>query len=261
MCPLPIQTLQREERLSDRVARQLEELILTKVLQADERLPSERELGELFGVSRTVVREATQRLSARGLLDIRTGNGVFVSAPSGEAVTKSLGLLLRLRGGEFLVKDLHDVRRVLEIAIAERAAEHSTAEDISTLSDILTRLDEAVGDHVTIAELDGEFHRALAVGAHNPLFLILLDSIGEILRTIRRMALEDPETYQKSQYHHHNIFDSIQSKDPQKARVAMAEHLDQSEATIRGLLNTQGPVLSQLLNFERATASGTNQAE
>ena len=127
MCSLPIQALRREERLSDRVAKQLEELILTEVLQAEERLPAERELAEMFGVSRTVVREATQNLSARGLLDVKSGNGVFVSAPSTEAVAQSLGLLLRLRGGDFLVEDLHDVRRVLEIAIAERAARNSTA--------------------------------------------------------------------------------------------------------------------------------------
>jgi DNA-binding FadR family transcriptional regulator len=261
MGSLPIETLTREERLSDRVAKQLENLIVAEVLRTEERLPAERELAEMFGVSRTVVREAMQKLSARGLLDVRTGHGAYVTAPSPDAVAHSLTLLLRLRGGDFLVEDLHDVRRVLEIAIAERAAMHSTEEDVAELAILLEQLDQSEGDHASIGRLDVEFHRALAVGSHNPLFLILLDSIGEILQTIRRVALEDPETYQKSQQHHHRIFEAVRSKDPQQAREAMAAHLDQSEATIRGLVKSQSPVLSQLLEAGLATASGGHAGE
>lgn len=244
MNELPIQALKREDRLSVRVAQQLEELVVNSVLKTGQRLPPERELAEMFGVSRTVVREAIHNLGAKGLLQVRTGGGSYVSSPSKDSVVESLILFLRYREGGFLVEDLHDGRRVLETAIAARAAERATDEDISDLEDTLQRMEEAEGDHEAIADLDVEFHRVLAVAAHNPLFIILLDSIGELLVALRRMALQDPDTFRKSQYHHRNIVEKVKSKDSQQAREAMDAHLDQSEDTMRRVLKTHGHLQS-----------------
>jgi len=236
---LPVQALKREERLSGRVAKQLEDLILGGVLETGQRLPAERELAEMFGVSRTVIREAVHNLAARGLLDARGSTGTLVSGPTTDSVAQSLSLLLRYRAEGFLVEHLHEVRRFLEVEIAARAAERVTDEDIADLQDILHRMENATNDVEASANLDVEFHQALAVATHNPLFIILLDSIGDMLLEIRYMSLRDPQTAPKALYHHRNVLEKVKSKDPTQARLAMVAHVDQSEDTMRGVLKSQ----------------------
>jgi len=237
---LPIQALEREERLSDRVAKRLEDLILEDELKTGQKLPPEREIAELFSVSRTVVREAIHTLAAKHLVEVRSGSGTFVSGPSTDSVAASLGLLIRSMDESILVDGLHEVRQVLEIAVAGRAAERATAEDISDIQGIHHRMRDAAGDDEAIATLDVEFHRALAVATHNLLFTILLDSIADPLLAIRRLALEDPDTYGKSLDHHRDILDRVMDRDPQGAREAMSAHLYQSENTMRGIVRARG---------------------
>lgn len=246
MDDLPIQAIEREERLSNRVAKRLEELIISGVLKSEEMLPSERELGEMFGVSRTVVREAIHNLAARDLVEIRAGSGSYVMGPTTKSVSEALSLLLRSRTKDFLVDDLHEVRRVLETEIAGLAADRATEEDVKTLEANLRRLADAndAQDHETCANLDVEFHRGLAVGTQNPLFLILLDSLDDLLLAIRRIALQDPATFQKATYHHREILEKVKGGDPLGARTAMSAHLDQSEDTMRGVLRTHGHLQS-----------------
>jgi GntR family transcriptional repressor for pyruvate dehydrogenase complex len=239
MADLPIKALKREERLSDRAAKALESLIVGGVLKSGSRLPPERELAAMFGVSRTVIREAVQNLAARGLLEVRLGDGTVVTGPSADSVSESLRLLLRSQDTGIAIEHLHEVRRVLEVEIAERAAERATDEDISDLGAIVQEL-EAQRDVEASARLDVEFHRALAVAAHNPLFIILLDSIGGLLLAIRRTSFDHPETASKARYHHRNIFEQVTRRDPGAARQAMSSHLDESEDTMRSVLKNSG---------------------
>jgi len=241
MMDLPIQPITREERLSDRVAKQLEELILRGLLKTGLKLPSERELADLFGVSRTVIREAVHNLSARGLLEARAGGGgTFVRAPSTDSVTDSLSLLLRSRSEDYYIEHLHEVRRVLEVEIAGLAAERASEQDLKKLEAILQQMEESREDHEVSATLDVEFHKTLAVAARNPIFLILLESIGDILLEIRRLSLKDPETVPKALFHHRNVLESVKTRDPQLAREAMAAHIAQSVDTMRSVLKPEG---------------------
>lgn len=232
----PVQALRREERLPERVARQLQDLIVQGVIKTGVRLPTERELAEMFGVSRTVVREAIHSLAARGLLEVRTGGGTYVSSPCTESVTQSLSLLLRVRTEDFVLEHLREARRVLEVEIAGRAAERATEEDIADLEDILRRTQEALDDRDALAKADVEFHRALAVSTHNPLYLILLESISDLLMEIRRISLQDIETMQRALYHHRDVFEKVKSRNPDEARRAMDAHMDQADASLRSIL-------------------------
>src|SRR5947208_15331599 len=87
--------IRRGARLSDRVAAQLQESIVTRGLQPGDRLPSERELGDQFGVSRTVIREAVRALAAKGVIEVRTGSGLRVAAVNAAAVSEAISLYLR----------------------------------------------------------------------------------------------------------------------------------------------------------------------
>src|ERR1051325_7140710 len=88
----------RSPRLSDKVAAQLLASIKSGQLSAGSRLPSERELGEQFGVSRTVIREAISSLAARGVIEVRSGSGVHVAAVNAAQVSEQMSLFLRGRG-------------------------------------------------------------------------------------------------------------------------------------------------------------------
>jgi GntR family transcriptional repressor for pyruvate dehydrogenase complex len=213
----------REPRLSDKVADMMLETILSKRLEIGDRLPSERELGEQFGVSRTVIREAVRALVAKGVIEVRSGSGLRVAAVAPEAVSESMSLFLR--GGSIDFEKVHEVRALLEVHLAGMAAERAAPEDIAALCAVHERMESTTGDVEAAAADDLEFHRTIARATHNELYLILMDSIGTSLIDIRRANLGSgaaPMTLA----HHARILDRITAHDPNGAREAMAAHLE-----------------------------------
>jgi GntR family transcriptional repressor for pyruvate dehydrogenase complex len=213
----------REPRLSDKVADVMLQTILSRRLQPGDRLPSERELGEQFGVSRTVVREAVRALVAKGVIEVRSGSGLRVAAVDAAAVTESMSLFLR--GGTLDFEKVHEVRALLEVHIAGLAAERATEGDITRLREVHERMEREAGDVESAARDDLEFHRAIASGTQNDLFLLLMDSIGSTLIEIRRENLASgsaPMTLDQ----HGRVLDRIAARDSPGARAAMASHLE-----------------------------------
>ena len=213
----------REPRLSDKVADLMLETILSRRLKVGDRLPSERELGEQFGVSRTVVREAVRALAAKGVIEVRSGSGLRVAAVDAAAVRESISLFLR--GGPIDLQRVHEVRAVLEVHIAGLAAERATPSDIARLHDAHDHMTAASDDVEDAAHDDLEFHRAIAMATHNDLFLLLLDSIAGVLIDIMRENLGSGSTPMTLEQHR-RILDSIVAGDVEGAGVAMASHLE-----------------------------------
>jgi GntR family transcriptional regulator, transcriptional repressor for pyruvate dehydrogenase complex len=224
----------RSPRLSDKVAAQLLASIKSGQLTAGSRLPSERELGEQFGVSRTVIREAISSLAARGVIEVRSGSGVHVAAVNAAQVSEQMSLFLRGRGLIEYAK-IHEVRTTLEIRTARLAAERATDEDIRELRESCDRM-EALGTDVEKASLeDVEFHRILARATQNELFLVMLDSIGDVLLEIRRATLGVPGRLQEGVAFHRRILDRVAAHDVEGADLAMREHLADADAAWEGL--------------------------
>jgi GntR family transcriptional repressor for pyruvate dehydrogenase complex len=213
----------REPRLSDKVAEMMLETILSRRLDVGDRLPSERELGEQFGVSRTVVREAVRALVAKGVIEVRSGSGLRVAAVDAAAVSESMSLYLR--GGAIDFEKVHEVRLLLETQIAALAAERATDEDLERLDEVHDRMEREAGDVEAAARDDLEFHRLIALATHNELYLVLMDSIGSSLIDIRRENLGSgsaPATLEQ----HARVLDRIAAHDPDGAREAMSDHLE-----------------------------------
>jgi GntR family transcriptional repressor for pyruvate dehydrogenase complex len=213
----------REPRLSDKVAGMMLDTILSRRLAVGDRLPSERELGEQFGVSRTVVREAVRALVAKGVIEVRSGSGLRVAAVDAAAVSESMSLFMRGGGIEF--EKVHEVRTVLEVHIAGLAAERASPEDVGRLREVHERMQREAGDVAAAARDDLEFHRMIALATHNDLFLLLMDSIGSSLIDIRRENLGSgaaPETLSQ----HERVLERIAAHDVEGARSAMSAHLD-----------------------------------
>lgn len=214
--------LTRPPRLSDEVADTLLETILAQGLRPGARLPSERRLAEQFGVSRTVVREAIRSLATKGVIRVQPGAAPEVGAIDAHAVTQSLSLYLRRSTIEY--PKVHEIRTIVETEMAAAAAQRATDDEIAEMGAAAARMEAVSADSEAAAAADVEFHEAIARGAHNDVYLILLRAIGDALIEIRRQSLSRGSTQQTLEAHR-KILDSVARRDPDAARTNMLEHL------------------------------------
>lgn len=219
---LPIQS----ERLYEGIVSQIEQRIEAGDLKVGDQLPSERELAEQFAVSRTAVREAVKALRQKGLVEIRPGRGTFITNETSDTIRNSLGMLMKFgaaKGSENLV----EVREILEPEIAALAATRITDEYITLMQDAVKIMDTALNNAEVFVEADLDFHLALAEGTQNPFIPILMDSIIELLREQRKRTGLTKGGLERGQLHHKIILDAVARRDPQAARQAMHNHLQQ----------------------------------
>jgi GntR family transcriptional repressor for pyruvate dehydrogenase complex len=231
------------ERLVHKVVDQIEKLIAAGVLVPSMRLPSEREFGEQLGVSRTVVREAVHILVTKGLLESRQGIGTIVREITQDQVTETFSWYLQ--STKATVEHLHEVRSILEVEIARLAASQASEEEVQRLREILAELEAPQDDVLKLVNVDEAFHRTLAQTSHNPLMVVLLDSIRDLMREVRLQVNRYPEVYNTIIPDHAAILQGIADRDPDAACHAMIIHLDHAhqfqEALISHQKLTSGP--------------------
>jgi GntR family transcriptional repressor for pyruvate dehydrogenase complex len=222
--PTVFKAIGREPRLSDKVTEAILETIASNQLKPGDLLPTERQLGEQFGVSRTVIREAVRALRAKGMLEVKGGSGVRIVAVDEGTVRESMRHFVK--GSELDYTKVDEVRRVLEVAAAGLAAERATAEDIARINETIEQMDNSCEDIEKTVQFDIAFHRALATSTHNELFLVLHDSMGEMLLEVRRRNLaRGAERRRLVVEMHRRIRDAVAAHDPDAARAAMVDHL------------------------------------
>jgi GntR family transcriptional regulator, transcriptional repressor for pyruvate dehydrogenase complex len=228
-------TLERAPTLSDRVTDSVLAMITSSALKPGDRLPSERDLGIRFGVSRTVVREALRSLAAKGVLDVRSGSGAVVARVGADTASQTLRLFVQAsregEGNELLAYDqINDVREMLETRVARIAARTAQPADLDRLRAVHAQMKAAKNDVEQASALDVAFHREIAVASHNPLFVVMLDSIEPALLDIRRKTLGSPGRPNRALRAHARILERIVAADPEGAEAAMNEHLADSQA-------------------------------
>jgi GntR family transcriptional repressor for pyruvate dehydrogenase complex len=233
MATTPFQPPARADKLSDQVAAQLQQLVISNTLRTGEKLPSERELCELLGVSRTVVREAVRSLVVKGLLEVRRGGGTVVRSPDPALVSEMMTLMLSAGGRDVSFTHVQEVRRLLEVELAGLAAERRDKADLQHMAAQLELMAEHAGDPERWAAADVAFHAAIAAATHNPLYPVLLGSIADMLIEVRRTGIRLPDTPARALKHHRAVFEQIQDADRAGARKAMQDHLRESEETFQ----------------------------
>jgi len=220
--------IKRQEKLYSLVAEQIQQLILSRDLKPGDRLPTERELGKTFKVSRTVIREATRALEARGLVESQVGSGTYIRAVKVEDVTNSIGMYLTTQGKNFTFDSLMEVRRVLEIQVVKLAAERATQEDIEKLESILGNMYKSTVNIDAFSKWDLEFHITLAKTCGNPLFNVMLEPLTEALFELIWTGTSVPGAAQEACQYHRDILDCVKKKDSEGAVKVMRAHLDQA---------------------------------
>jgi GntR family transcriptional repressor for pyruvate dehydrogenase complex len=235
-----IEPIARRPVLSETVADRLQEVVLSGHIAPGERLPTERELAERFGVSRTVIREALRRLAGKGLVEARSGAGVTVTQVGASAIQDSMNHFLR--SSAFLHPDrfqealgmIHEVRTMLEVQIAGVAARERRESDLARLEASAEAM-AASDDPRARAEGDVEFHRMIAAATRNVLYVVLLDSIRDPLTDIRLATLQLPGRLPDAIAGHRRIAEAIRGRDEDGARAAMADHLADSKRVLSRL--------------------------
>ncbi|GES26314.1 transcriptional regulator [Acrocarpospora pleiomorpha] len=213
---------QRESLVVD-IARQLLSQLLDGHLRPGTRLPSERQLSESLGVGRSTVREALKALDVLGIIEVRQGDGTYLTRGTSSLLPSAIewGLML----GQPQVLDLIEARRHIEVIIAELAAERANAEDVAELRTHLAEM-RAAPDAAAFVEADIAFHLALANAAGNSVLSDILGSIRSLLRVWIRRAIHEAGETQTTIAEHAAVLAAVERHSPSAAGAAMRGHMD-----------------------------------
>lgn len=210
------------------VADQIQQQITSGALPPGSKLPSTRELSESYGVGRSTVREALSALKAKGLLQIRQGEGAYVI--NAEPATMELPGFSALTLDKQTVMEFMEARQALESANAALAAEKRTEADLLELEKIINEMQHHLDDELRGEEADFRFHLLLAQATHNSIMVKMLETISEkvedAIRGTRRLQMYSNSSVSARMWKDHkSIFEAIKASNPTQARKSMERHL------------------------------------
>lgn len=239
-------TPSRAPSQSDVVIDGIRGMIVDGLIGPGARLPVEKELGELLGVSRGSLREGVRALVRLGVLETRQGDGTYVTALDADTLFGPLSFLVDLQTPESSVH-LLAVRRIIEPEAAALAAAHGDATTLAEASavldrgDALLRTDGDIDLEATI-DVDTDFHRLIATASGNPaIAAIVRGLVGRTARARLWRAIHDAGAVERTQREHRAIMDALLDGDEAKARIRMAIHvLGVEEYTAASVRDAEG---------------------
>lgn len=217
----------KNKKLYQLVIDQIQEMIMTGKLKKGDKLPSERDLSEKMGVSRTSIREGLRALEIIGLIESRQGEGNYIKGNMESGFFEPLSVMFILSGGRPL--DILEVRRTIEVEGAVLAAKRISEEQKEELKEIMDGLRNAK-DEKESSEYDRKFHYMIAKCTGNYLIMNLFNVITSLMRDFIKDARWEILQANKSQEflvkQHQLICDAIIENDPEKSALAMKEHIE-----------------------------------
>lgn len=222
---IPIKRI-KPKRISDQVFDQIRELIYRGTLQPGEKLMTERELSEAMGVSRTTVRDAIQRLSAMGLIVQKQGRGTYIKEIEGRPENPFAQAMETQNAS---IQDLLEVRMALECNATAMAARRADEADIQAMDQSIEEMRMEVDSGRLGTQADTGFHMAIAYAAKNPLHILIMrnfyDYLFHNIRENLSCLYQNPGNIKEILNQHRDILDSIKTRDPKKAFLAMQRHI------------------------------------
>lgn len=224
----PVARSRTYELVIDRV----EEQILTGQLRVGDRLPAERDLASMLGVSRSAVREAFRALEAQGVLRMAVGtgpdSGTTVAAMPSEALTRLLRLHVAL--ANFPIAHVVEARIMLERESARNAAARATTEELDNLRRILEAMDDPALGRERFNDLDTDFHVAIAEAGGNRLIadmtIAIRDSVRRpLLRAFHELGSAWTAIAEELRCDHHGIHEALVARDSDLAAERLENHV------------------------------------
>jgi GntR family transcriptional regulator, transcriptional repressor for pyruvate dehydrogenase complex len=235
--PFSAITQARRPRLSDTITEQIESLIVGGELKPGDSLPSERDLAKHLGVSRPSLREALLVLESRGLVQARRGGGFGVTDITGPTITDPLVHLLQRHPST--IDDVLELRHGLECVAAYFAAIRATDADAKRLRAMSTamRRRRATRDPLEDADLDADFHMAIAEASHNVALVHVMRGLFNLMRSnmmrSREVLYRQPGNVALLDDQHAQIVKAIVARDHDAARASANLHLSFIQASLR----------------------------
>jgi GntR family transcriptional repressor for pyruvate dehydrogenase complex len=207
----------------ERIVTNLINLIKIRSLRVGDKLPSERQLCEIIGVSRPILREALKALQVMNIIDIRQGAGAYVKSLEPEDVVEHLDIVFHLDSS--LYRDLYEARRVLESAIAGMAAVNISDEEIAAIEENLRRAAAGMDDERLFLKHDLELHEMIMKAAGNRVIPVFMQSINRLSMLLREKSNAQPSIRQNTIRDHELIIRALKSRNPEEAARAMEQHI------------------------------------
>lgn len=233
----------RPKKISEEIVLQIRDMIAQGDLKPGDRIPSERELAAMLGVSRPSVREAIMVLDAMGLVEARQGGGTYVRSLTEASLSDPLSQMVE--ADPRLLPALVEVRKGLESWSAYLAAQRADAQDLALLGELIDKMTRLAGKGAWDSDLDARFHYAIAAATHNTIQVHVLNTIHNLFYASLRMSLVDFNEREgdAGQLHrqHETIFQAIVAGDPEQARTAMLDHLSVVDTKIDKILRENPP--------------------
>lgn len=221
----------KPKKVSAQIAEQIRASILAGEFAPGDKLPPERELAEMFGVSRPSVREALNVLASSGLVMSYQGGGTIVKSLVDTSAANPLSELIRVQQDRAL--DVIEVRKCMESWTAWYAAERALPDDIRRMDEIITGMKHNLDQQQPSEDLDANLHIIIARATHNVVWLHLMqslfDAMKEFQQSVWRAVYLTHEDHQLLFEHHSAVVQAIKAKDRQAARDAMVHHLTFAE--------------------------------
>jgi GntR family transcriptional repressor for pyruvate dehydrogenase complex len=211
------------------VANRLVDDIAARRLKPGDPIPAERQLAQTLAVGRSSIREALRMVESRGLI-ASAGNGTFVVADYGNPLNASLALLMEMGDGD--LRQLFEVRKVLEVEMAGLAAERRSDEDVERMRRAIVAMDEGLGSAERYIAGDLEFHQAIVAATGNRIARSMMHAIRDVMRRALLSIYQIPGSPERSMEQHRQILDAVVAGRPDEARARMREHLLRVEGEI-----------------------------
>jgi DNA-binding FadR family transcriptional regulator len=231
--------------LTDEAIERIKSMIVSGELRPGDRLPKEADLAVRLGLSRSSLREAVRALSLIRVLDVRHGDGTYVTSLRPEALLETVGFLLDFHGDDSVLH-LLVVRRILEPAATAMAARTMTDSEIESLGELIAVTGEtpAHDDVDGLNELiaaDLEFHRRIAAGSGNPVLASLIESLSApTLRARVWRGLTQEDAVLRTVEQHQAIYQALAAREPELAQAWATVHIAGVEEWLRRALGPSG---------------------
>jgi GntR family transcriptional repressor for pyruvate dehydrogenase complex len=222
------------EPLAAEVVRQIIDRILGSEMNTGDRLPSERNLADMLGVGRSVIREALKTLTVLGLIEVRQGDGTYLSRPDTAFLARAIewGLLL----GAHEALELVEARCHLEEIIAMLAAARRTDEDVEELRRLLAEMEVSQGDLDRFVNADLAFHTKVSEACGNGTLQRMMAGITMLLQVWIRRVMRKADSYAPTLEEHRQLFAAIEAGDEDAARLAAAAHMSRARSRLESSL-------------------------
>ena len=227
--PITFGTVTRDA-LPDQIASRLIALITERQLKAGDRLPPERELAAMMGVSRSSLREALRALAMLGVAEMRQGDGTYLTNLQPGSLMRSVGLVLAMSDSG--LEELFEARKLVEPGLAKLAAERISDEDAAELAHCAAGTHDVLQDPEAFMWADIELHAKIARAACNAVLERLLESIAGMGIASRRRTGRLAPVREQSAHDHVEIAAAIAAHDGDAAFAAMLRHLENVERAV-----------------------------